>query len=209
MTAAPIEMTGVTDRLAASFAMRRAAFLFVDVQADYFDRQRLRVRGASEQACAHLPVVASRIKRFTRAARRQAGALSAIFAVHMHNRQLERCDADGLRSEIVVPLADDDIVLPKKNFCAFYHTDLSYRLNRRNVDTLVVAGGILEHCVSTTVATAARDFQMNVVVMPDLTASYHHTDDAGVFDAALAGVPRAHLSLVPSCDVLPLLPRMP
>ncbi len=191
--------------LAASFAAQQAAFLFVDVQADYFDRQRLRVRGASEKACVYLPMVASRIARFTRAARKKSGDLSAIFAVHQHDRQLKRCDAEGLRGEIVVPTTERDVILPKKDFCAFSQTDLGFRLHRRGINTLVMGGGILEDCIAATVTTATRDFKMNVVVMPDLTASKEKAEGPEFCAGILSGASRKHLGFLPSAHVLGLM----
>lgn len=196
-------------KLAKDFADGHAAFLFVDVQYDYFDYMRLRIRGASEKNCALWPVVADRIRHFRKDVDKTAPGLTRIWAVHAYNRQLQHCarNPESLRTELVVetdPAADR--ILVKRAFCSFSDTDLDRTLEDSGVQTLVIGGGILENCVASTIHTAMHRHKKNVVLMPDLTtaldgiAGPRTRRRLGVRETLPArGMP--WLSMVPSTDV--------
>jgi len=155
-------------RLLEDFRQGHAAALMVDVQLDLFDRGRLRVRGASEQACALFPFVGQRIDRFARA----ASTLRKTWMVHTWNRQLRaiRNNTAALLTELAVKPADDDTVIPKDSFCSFSATPLAHHTNATGTRTLVITGAVFEDCVTMGYTKAIRDYGLNVVLVPDLIA---------------------------------------
>lgn len=73
----------------------------------------------------------------------------------------------------------NDYVLPKHDECvitknvnsAFIDTDLKERLDKQNIDTLVIIGITTNHCVSTT-ARMAGNFGYKTYVISDATAAF-------------------------------------
>jgi len=65
---------------------------------------------------------------------------------------------------------EEDIIIPKRRFSAFYGTDLDLTLRENDVDDLVVTGILTNICVLYTVADAVQR-GYNVVVCKDLVTS--------------------------------------
>ncbi len=178
-------------RLAFAAAAGSAVLLFVDVQNDYFDRDRLRVRGASEKACTYMPRIGARIGRFANAAGRNAG-LSGIWAVHTLNRQLHavRHSEIALRSEIATTAPASHKVMAKNAFCAFRDTKLAETISADGKSaTIIMSGGIFEDCIAATTTTALVKYGHNVVLVPDLIAARGGLSDGHIRARITEGLP--------------------
>jgi nicotinamidase-related amidase len=67
---------------------------------------------------------------------------------------------------------DNDAVVPKRRYSAFFETDLEQTLRQLGVDDLAVAGVMTNLCVETTVRDAfVRDFRVRVLMDATATAS--------------------------------------
>lgn len=115
---------------------------------------------------------------FTKAVYRENGcdanSLGDLFVPRSDERPLLEGSAgaalyDGL------DVRDDDVVIEKHRFSAFYNTDLEVVLRGLGVDTLVMTGVTTENCVGTT-ARDARFRDYRVVFLPDLTGTFDYPD---------------------------------
>lgn len=71
----------------------------------------------------------------------------------------------------------DDFFLEKNRFSAFYNTELERVMNKKGLDTLIVAGTILNVCCESTIRDAFfRDFK--TFFPTDINSTVHH-DDVG------------------------------
>ncbi|MFC4072901.1 cysteine hydrolase family protein [Actinoplanes subglobosus] len=96
------------------------------------------------------------------------------------------------------PIGDDEIVLFKPRWGAFYRTDLDSWLRERGVDTVVVAGCNLPNCPRATLFGASeRDFRTVLVV-----DAVSRTSGERVADLAAIGV-----NMVETAAVIDGLPR--
>jgi nicotinamidase-related amidase len=81
------------------------------------------------------------------------------------------------------PTADDDYVVPKHRWSAFFQTHLELSLRSRRIDTIVLCGGATEIGIAST-AYAARDLDFDLVVVRDATT----TSRPAVHDLYMDGV---------------------
>jgi nicotinamidase-related amidase len=65
----------------------------------------------------------------------------------------------------VAPI-EDDVIVPKHRWNAFYQTDLELHLRVRGIDTIVLAGGSTDVGIAST-AFAARDMDLGLVIVSD------------------------------------------
>jgi nicotinamidase-related amidase len=73
--------------------------------------------------------------------------------------------------DVAMPL-DGEFIISKNVNSAFIGTDLKQLLDEQGVKTVVIAGFITEHCVSTTTRMAAN-FGYNTYVIADATVSFN------------------------------------
>ena len=78
---------------------------------------------------------------------------------------------------IVAPLPDEPVIQKQVN-CAFIGTDLSQQLQSAGIESLLIAGLTIEHCVSTT-ARVASDLGYDVLVAADATAAHESRSFTG------------------------------
>jgi nicotinamidase-related amidase len=93
-------------------------------------------------------------------------------------------------SEIVSPLVpkDNEIVVIKKRFSAFFHTELDLVLRRLKIDTLVITGVQTPNCIRAT-AVDGISYDYDVIVVSDGTASKTpEVQKANLFDLENMGV---------------------
>ena len=75
--------------------------------------------------------------------------------------------------DVAIPL-DGEVIISKNVNSAFIGTNLKQLLDEQGIKTVVIAGFITEHCVSTTTRMAAN-FGYNTYVVADATASFNKT----------------------------------
>lgn len=93
-------------------------------------------------------------------------------------------DADLLLAGEMQPIGDDEVVLFKPRWSAFYRTGLDRYLRDHAIDTVVVAGCNLPNCPRATLFDASeRDYR--AVVVPDATSQ---ATDQRLDDLRLIGV---------------------
>lgn len=75
-------------------------------------------------------------------------------------------------AQVIEELAprEEDYVIPKYRWSAFFQTYLDLALRTRNIDTILLSGGSTEIGIAST-AYAARDLDYNVVVVDDACTS--------------------------------------
>lgn len=160
------------------------AVLVVDMQNDFLEE------GAPIEAPMGRAFV-SDLARFVERCREAGSPIVFTKAVYRENG----CDANSL-GDLFVPRSDerpllegsagaefygtlephdDDVVIEKHRFSAFYNTDLEVVLRGLDVDTLVFTGVTTENCVGTT-ARDARFRDYRVVFLPDLTGTFDYPD---------------------------------
>jgi len=160
------------------------AVLVVDMQNDFLES------GAPIEAPMGREFVGD-LARFVERCREAGAPIVFTKAVYRENG----CDANSLGdlfvprsderpllegtpgAELYGPLEphDDDVVIQKHRFSAFYNTDLEVVLRGLGVDTLVLTGVTTENCVGTTARDAHfRDY--HVVFLPDLTGTFDYPD---------------------------------
>lgn len=84
----------------------------------------------------------------------------------------------------VIPQNDEPVITKNVN-SAFIGTDLKERLDKQNIDTLVIVGITTNHCVSTT-ARMAGNFGYETYVISDATAAFDRVGINGEkYDAQL------------------------
>ena len=111
----------------------------------------------------------------------------------------QRLDCDTLLAGRPQRIADDEVIMFKPRWSAFYRTRLDEFLRERGVDTVVVAGCNLPNCPRATLFDASeRDYR--AVLAADATSQ---TTDPRLHDLTLLGV---HLST--TADVGAHLGRM-
>ncbi len=108
---------------------------------------------------------------------------------------------------IVAPLSSEPVIQKQVN-CAFIGTDLRQRLQRANIQSLLIAGLTAEHCVSTT-ARVAGDLGYDVLVAADATAAHESRSYDGapipadvVHAVALANLHREFASVRSTAQIL-------
>jgi nicotinamidase-related amidase len=151
----------------------KTAFMIVDMQKDFVEEGNpLTVRGAKE--------VVPKIKEALQAARE--AQIPIIHVVRQH--RADGTDVEKFRYEIFkkTPYAvehtegaeiiedlkekDDEIILPKKRFSAFFQTNLDSLLKRMGVEKLVISGIQTPNCIRAT-ATDALALDYDVILLED------------------------------------------
>ena len=133
----------------------RTALLVVDMQNDFVDSA-----GALcvPDAAATVPVIARLAERA------RAAGMQVVYSQDTHDEGdpewmiwPEHARRDGWGWQIVDALApqEDDTVVQKVRYDAFYGTHLDHLLRLWHVDTLVVCGTVANICVHYTAASAA------------------------------------------------------
>jgi nicotinamidase-related amidase len=161
----------------------KTALIVVDMQNDFV------APGAPMQSPAGLAMV-PHLQRALACCREQG--IPVIYTAHVH--RTDGCDMGLLghappiarRDALVAGSAgaaifpeiaprDDEIVIPKHRFSAFYGTDLEIILRGLGVTTVVITGVTTENCCHATARDAFfRDFQ--VVFLSDATATGDYPD---------------------------------
>ncbi len=78
--------------------------------------------------------------------------------------------------------AEDDIILEKRRFSAFFKTDLDQTLRTMNVDTVAIGGVNTHFCVLATAFDAVcHDF--HTIILEDLSAAYKYEIHRNTLDA--------------------------
>ncbi|KXH85276.1 cysteine hydrolase family protein [Chryseobacterium kwangjuense] len=98
--------------------------------------------------------------------------------------KLHESDPGFQFNDYVLP-KDDECVITKNVNSAFIDTDLKERLDKQNIDTLVIIGITTNHCVSTT-SRMAGNFGYKTYVISDATAAFDRVGINGEkYDAEL------------------------
>jgi nicotinamidase-related amidase len=142
---------------------------------------------------------------------RQSG-MKVVYTVHAH--RADGCDM-GMFAEVWTPIAegsclvdgqpgidvvaelepaDNEVVIKKHRYSAFFATDLDLILRGANIDTVVITGVTTENCCHAT----ARDAMFNgyrVAFLSDATGTYDYPD-AGFGAIAAQEVHRVTLSVL-------------
>lgn len=134
----------------------RPALIVIDIQAGTFAEQDVR-------AIPHMPDYAARMAKSRVAIdAARANAIPVIFIQEVHRpnlvdfgRELDgdeavHCLEDDPRTAIaadVVDFRDDDYLIKKRRYSAFFGTDLEILLRGLKVDTLLLCGGLTDVCV--------------------------------------------------------------
>ena len=112
---------------------------------------------------------------------------------------------------VVAPLLEEPVIQKQVN-CAFIGTDLSQQLQDGGIESLLIAGLTIEHCVSTT-ARLASDLGYDVLVAADATAAHESRSYQGVHlpaeivhDVALANLQGEFASVQSAAQILAQLP---
>ena len=134
----------------------RPALIVIDIQAGTFAERDVR-------AIPHMPDYAARMEKsrvVIDAAR--ANAIPVIFIQEVHRpnlvdfgRELDgdaavHCLEDDARTDIaadVVDFRDDDHLIKKRRYSAFFGTGLEILLRVLKIDTLLLCGGLTDVCV--------------------------------------------------------------
>jgi biuret amidohydrolase len=189
----------------------KTALIVVDMQNDFV------APGAPMQSPAGLAMV-PHLQRAL-ACCRESG-IPVIYTAHVHRADgydmgllghappIARRDAlvAGSAGAAIFPEVaprDDEIVIPKHRFSAFYGTDLEIILRGLGVTTVVITGVTTENCCHATARDAFfRDFQ--VVFLSDATATGDYPD-LGYGSMTAAEVHRATLVILArdTADVIP------
>jgi biuret amidohydrolase len=118
-----------------------------------------------------------------------------VFIVHAHRKN--KCDI-GLFSEFVpemekfsliedspdvdvygeIDRRDEDVLVIKRAFSAFFGTDLDHVLRVNGIETVIICGVATHSCCEAT-ARDARHRNYNVVFLSDGTATYDYLPDMG------------------------------
>ena len=69
-----------------------------------------------------------------------------------------------------ISLSTDDLIIPKNHISGFEGTDLETQLRDRNIETVVLCGGLTDVCVETTMRQA-YDKRFEVYTVKDATAT--------------------------------------
>lgn len=150
------------------------ALLIIDMQEDFLNESSpLFVKGGLEI----VPNIEKLLKVF------REKNLPRIFIKREHRGEM---DIDKMRlihagkvllpesagSKIIEPLAPvkDEIVIVKKRFSAFFHTELDLILRRLHIDTLIITGVQTPNCIRQT-AVDGLSYDYDVIVVSDGTAS--------------------------------------
>lgn len=100
------------------------------------------------------------------------------WAAKLEDRGISRICAPGSAGSEFVPeidVQDDDIVITKRRYSAFYGTDLDLVLSNNGIEELLVCGVSTNACVESTVR-AAYDRDYRVTVIGDCTAAASRPD---------------------------------
>lgn len=151
---------------------QRPALLVIDMQHDFVDTD-------SPSTCA--PMAQERIEPIR--AVLDAARTSGIPVVHTQGivkpdlsdlglwkgtaKRSGRCQIDGSRGAEIIPELspiEGEIVVRKKRPSAFFQTDLHDRLQRLDVDTLLLTGASMSGCVRATVTDGfSHDYRVSVI----------------------------------------------
>jgi nicotinamidase-related amidase len=109
--------------------------------------------------------------------------------------------------EEVKPLPGEPVFRKNVN-SAFIGTNLRETLNTQGIQTLVIVGLTLEHCVSTT-ARMASNYGFETILVSDATAAFRSRGLNGesipaqqVYDVSLATLNREFAEVLPTRDIL-------
>ncbi|MGB9694627.1 MAG: cysteine hydrolase family protein [Caldisericaceae bacterium] len=157
---------------------RRVCLLIIDMQYDFLEPD-------SELFVKQGPAIIGKISELLSFFREHQ--LSIVFVRRLHRKDgsdIDKPRADlfsktggflieGSRGAQIVeklkPL-DNEIVITKKRWSAFFGTELDLILRRSNINTLIMCGVQTPNCIRATF-TDAISFDYDVVVMEDGTAS--------------------------------------
>jgi len=106
-------------------------------------------------------------------------------------------------------MQEDDTVVVKRTFSAFYCTDLDHVLRVNGIDTLIISGIATHSCCEAT-ARDARHRNYKVIFLSDGTATYDRLPDAGWGEISGDDVQRFVLTMmalrnaevIPTCDII-------
>lgn len=207
-----------TDHVHAAFDPARAALVVVDMQKAFLRPEAGYVPCAAARAA--IPTI-NRLAAAMRGAGRPVCWLknvhdaalerdwAGMYALHGPRASAARAaalspDAPGFALDDELEVAEDDAVVVKRRYSAFFPgaSDLEARLRARDVETIVLAGCTTDVCVEST----ARDAMMRnyrVIVVEDatgaLTEASHHN--------ALAAMAMHFADVMPSAMVVERLQR--
>jgi nicotinamidase-related amidase len=143
----------IRDRL--EFDPSRTALVIVDMQKDFVDEE-----GALcvPEAAATVPVIGRLIEAF------RSRGLQIVYTQDSHGEEDPEFELWGrhvvegsVGEEIVDELSplENDLIVKKPRYDAFYETDLDAQLKARGIDTLVIVGTVANICGHYTAASAA------------------------------------------------------
>ncbi len=94
------------------------------------------------------------------------------------------CIAGTWGAQVVdeLPIADNDVVIPKRRYSGFFQTSLDLTLRERGIDTVIVTGVVTNICVRSTVHDAFF-LSYKVIVPEDLVmATSHEAQEVTLYD---------------------------
>lgn len=158
----------------------RMALLNIDMQgfivditaggSDLLDRINRLIR-----VCREKNILIVHTAHVIRADGSNAGVMAEIAPIVREGLLNEGSEAVKLHKDL--DIRDDDILLNKPKFGAFYGTDLETMLRYRGIDTVIIAGIATNICCETTAREATvRDFR--VFFLSDGTATYDIGDQS-------------------------------
>ena len=90
---------------------------------------------------------------------------------------------------------EEDVVITKPAYNAFYGTELEYILNVRGIDTLIISGVVTPLCCEAT-AREARHRNFKVIFLSDGNASYDRLPDMGWGEVSGEEIQRVVLTIL-------------
>ncbi|MCS7051074.1 MAG: cysteine hydrolase [Thermomicrobium sp.] len=154
---------------------RTTALIVVDMQNDF-------VKPEGKLFVPDAPATIPKIQRLLALAREHR--LFTVFTQDTHYAGDpefpiwgEHCLAGTWGWQIVEELAprEDELVLPKRRYDAFYGTPLDHELRLRRIEHLVICGTVASICVHYTAASAALRWY-RVIIPVDATSALHPFD---------------------------------
>jgi nicotinamidase-related amidase len=149
--------------------MGKSALLVIDMQRDFTDPQGLVFYPQNRDL---LPRIAEAIRHC------REGGLLIIFTQHRYRKgkkdrnlnEMRPCCIEGSGGEDLDPILpvdpEQDYIVPKRRYSAFFGTDLDLILRENGVENLIVAGTKTNCCIRATV-TDAHSLGYSVIVPSD------------------------------------------
>lgn len=164
---------------------KKVALLVIDMQNDF-------VKPGAPMCVPMATEAVSNISKLINSCREKGATI--IYTAHVHGK--DRSDM-GLMSDFWPPIdsqealvdntlgteiypiiapQEEDIVIKKHRYSAFYNTDLDSYLKNKEIDTLIITGTVTNMCCDST----ARDAQFRnykVIFVSDATGTMDHPDN--------------------------------